>query len=141
MDSLDGLFPVISFLVVLLTINMNLLIFYCVTLAGSRNDWYAPPGIEDHKFNPVVDCGEKPKEISSCFKKPNFCLFNIKEDPCEYHDLSEKHPDILQKLICKLDQYRASAVPSRLNLTVDPLCNPKLYNGVWRSWRKPLPEN
>ena len=47
----------------------------------------------------MIDCGEKPANISTtCFKAPNFCLFNIAEDPCEYNDLSDKHPDILNTL-------------------------------------------
>lgn len=83
-----------------------------------------------------MDCGEKPENVSSC-KPPKFCVFNLKDDPCEYHDLSEKRPDILKYLMEKLNGYRASMVPSRHNFTIDPLANPKLHNGVWEPWKNP----
>lgn len=120
--------------------------------AGLWQGWYAPPevttdgseeifenGVQHSARGSVIECGEKPQNVSKCYKAPNFCLFNIKDDPCEYHDLSEKHPDILASLVEKLNGYRGSMVPPRNNYTADPLANPKLYNGVWQPWMGPLP--
>lgn len=113
---------------------------------GTWDGWYAPPGgqsahDEDEYIrfqsnnNYVVRCGLKPANISTtCFKAPNFCLFNITEDPCEYHDLSETYPKILEQLKTRLELYQEGMVPARRNTTVDPRCNPKLYNGVWQPW-------
>uniref|UniRef100_A0A7M5V5R4 Sulfatase N-terminal domain-containing protein n=1 Tax=Clytia hemisphaerica TaxID=252671 RepID=A0A7M5V5R4_9CNID len=115
---------------------------------GTWDGWYAPPGVigmentnlvDDtyitFQSQPVVNCGEKPANVSStCFKKPNFCLFNIIDDPCEYHDLSGKYPELLETMKKRLQFYEDSAVPPRRNETGDPRANPKLHNGVWVPW-------
>ena len=44
------------------------------------------------------------------------------------------YPDMLQKLKSRLDYYRTTMAPPRINLTDDPLSNPKLHNGVWEPW-------
>lgn len=40
------------------------------------------------------------------------CLFDIKADPCEQTDLSGSHPDVVQKMLSRLSDYRASSVVS-----------------------------
>ena len=59
--------------------------------------------------------------------KYEYCLFNLKEDPCEMNDLSEMHPEMLQQLKSKLDYYKTTMVLPLINTTDDPLSNPKLY--------------
>lgn len=108
------------------------------SIVGGGDKWFAPPDTNDTS-NSVIKCGEKPANVPKC-TSPNYCLFNIKDDPCEYNDLSEKFPDILESLKEKLDSYRASQVPRRYNGTMDPLSDPKLRNGVWDPWMDPLPE-
>ena len=66
--------------------------------------------------------------------KYGYCLFNLKEDPCEINNLSEIYPEVLQKLKSRLDYYRATMVPPLINKTNDPLSNPKLHHGVWEPW-------
>ena len=66
--------------------------------------------------------------------KPNFCLFNITADPCEYHDLSEKNPDVLATMKQRLQFYEDGMAPSRRKPEIDPKCNPKLHGGVWKPW-------
>ena len=110
-------------------------------LAGTWDGWYAPPQVtEDEDYfhsQSVVDCGIKPANVSkNCFKAPNFCLFNIAQDPCEYNDLSEKFPDILQQMVVRMKYYENGMVPAKRNETNDPQANPKLYNGVWQPWVK-----
>ena len=111
--------------------------------------WYPPPTMiesrrkmlkDEHsslKTTFSVDCGGPvPKNVTHCTKLDGYCLFNIKEDPCEFNDLSKVHPDILQALLTRLDEYKSTMVPPRNNMTIDPLANPKLHNGVWVPWIK-----
>ncbi|XP_057307731.1 arylsulfatase B-like isoform X1 [Hydractinia symbiolongicarpus] len=103
--------------------------------------WYPPP--QSHRktktvnYKPLaasVQCGKAPVNVTHCTRKHGYCLFNIKEDPCEYHDLSKEYPDIFKQMLARLDEYRMTMVPPRNNKTVDPLSNPKLHNGVWKPW-------
>lgn len=123
------------FLILLITNAFNFLF-----LAGIWDGWYAPPQVsKDEGYfhsQSVIDCGEKPANVSKCFKAPNFCLFNITQDPCEYHDLSQKYPEIFNLMVARLQIYEDGMVPAKRNETVDPQVNPKLYNGVWQPWVK-----
>ena len=83
----------------------------------------------------TVQCGPVPATPEYCNKAP--CLFNIKEDPCEFHDLSKKEPVILENMIKRMAEYKKTMVAPRNNKTVDPMSNPKLHNGVWMPWRSP----
>lgn len=62
------------------------------------------------------------------------CLFNIKEDPCEFINLAEKRPIILAALEETLLKYRVTAIPAA-NVPEDDRANPKLWGGVWVNWR------
>merc|ERR1719309_1851109 len=50
---------------------------------------------------------------SSCQPELAPCLFNIKLDPCEYHNIASLHPVLVESLLMKLDAYNATAVPPR----------------------------
>ena len=65
--------------------------------------------------------------------KKNVWLFNIHEDPNEHYDLSDKHPDIVKKLLDKLSRYQATAIPVRYPL-FDPKANPALHGHAWVPW-------
>ncbi len=56
-------------------------------------------------------------------------LFNLRQDPNEMHDLSEKYPDILAELRNRLEIYNQQAVPVRMNPNQPP-------GGVGR-WKAP----
>ncbi|XP_057307730.1 arylsulfatase B-like [Hydractinia symbiolongicarpus] len=104
--------------------------------------WYAPPQVQNKELvekmfvDASVQCGEVPENVTHCTKEHGYCLFNIKEDPCEYHDLSKEYPDIFKQMLSRLDEYRKTMVPPRNKNIVDPLSNPKLHNGVWQPWVK-----
>ncbi|XP_063698188.1 arylsulfatase B-like [Culicoides brevitarsis] len=51
-----------------------------------------------------VQCSSN--EQKSCNFSDNFCLFNIQDDPCEFHDLGEKYPDQLKDLKKTLNEYK-----------------------------------
>ncbi|KAI8483118.1 hypothetical protein Bbelb_391370 [Branchiostoma belcheri] len=60
-------------------------------------------------------------------------LFNIRHDPHERTDLSERHPDIVEDLLRKLAAYNKTAVPPFWP-DVDPRSNPALHNDMWGPW-------
>merc|ERR1719369_28610 len=70
---------------------------------------------------------------TSCDPEAAPCLFNIKHDPCEYHNLASIEPDVLQMLVEKMIAYNLTAVPS-INTPRDPNANPDNFGGVWTSW-------
>ena len=104
------------------------------------DEWYAPPNFSLKSLEDLaVKCNAEipTTNIANCKSntKYGYYLFNFKEDPCEINDLSVMHPAILQQLKSRLDQYRTAIVsPGIINITVDPLSNPKLNNGVWEPW-------
>ena len=99
--------------------------------------WYPIP--IDPSWELSVNCsGLPPSEPTFCDEEHGACLFNIKDDPCEFKDMSKTEPQVFQRLKNRLEEYRKSMVPPRNNMTIDPLSNPKLHNGVWTSWREPL---
>merc|ERR1719174_571494 len=59
---------------------------------GPPNDLWYESGSDPSKYTHVIDCGGSPPKASAadyCDPKKLPCLFNIHEDPCEYHDLSK----------------------------------------------------
>ena len=80
-------------------------------------------------------CGPVPDDApESCHPDKAPCLFNIKNDPCEYYNLADKEPDNLQYLMRRLAVHNATAVPPR-NEQPDPNANPANFGGVWSSWQ------
>lgn len=57
-------------------------------------------------------------------------LYNLKEDPNEHNDISEKYPEIVKLLKEKLEEYKKDYV-APLNPPIDPKSNPKNYGGFW----------
>lgn len=88
---------------------------------------------------PVVDCTmpENPRECdmtTATAEAPISCLFDIESDPCEYDNLAEDKPDIVELLSAKLDEYAATMAPPQ-NRPADPNANPALRGGIWMPWR------
>ena len=124
-------------------------------LARFFDGWYPPPGtmkdiikrnFKRNKLNLVegealntpseVRCNKKPLFIPHCDEKRNKpCLFNLKTDPCEFHDVSQDYPIIYNIMIRKLNDYKRRMVKSRRTMKADPESNPKLHKGAWVSWK------
>lgn len=88
-----------------------------------------------HAGSPIfVDCGKKPLNTSSnCRPEKAPCLFHILSDPCEYNNVADLYPDIVQQLLARLGDYRQTMVPPQ-NKPIDPQGNPFLHGGVWQPW-------
>lgn len=111
-----------------------------------RGGWYPPPGFEQnpsHRINSsrtlptlksaVVRCPPPPAKPAECRPHDGPCLFNIEDDPCEYTNLAEKQPDILDTLLKLLEKYKKTMVPIK-NKPYDPYANPRYHNGLWTAW-------
>lgn len=82
----------------------------------------------------IVECGKKPLNASfNCVPEKSPCLFHIPSDPCEFNNVAAQHPDMVQQLLKRLDEYRATMVPPN-NKPVDPNGNPFKHGGVWQPW-------
>ena len=65
-------------------------------------------------------------------RKP--CLFNIKWDPCEYHNLADFMPNTLKVMVDRLKFYYYKSKPA-LYPQADESANPNLHGGIWSPWR------
>lgn len=84
----------------------------------------------------VVKCGPMPiNASSSCMPWIKPCLFNVTMDPCEYHNLADSHREILEHMMARVQEHKATAVPIR-NKPDDPRGYPIHFGGIWRPWVK-----
>ena len=70
---------------------------------------------------------------TNCDVSKEPCVFDISVDPCEYNNLAPSNPDIVKKLMERLMDYNATAVPPR-NKPADPKGLPSQHGGVWVPW-------
>ncbi|XP_078577650.1 arylsulfatase B-like isoform X1 [Branchiostoma floridae x Branchiostoma japonicum] len=112
---------------------------------GAWDGWYPPEGVttnHSEETNHVprwsgplkIKCGEKPANVSTnCKPRDNPCVFNIKEDPCEFNNIADWNKPLVDFLMGRLEAYSETAVPIR-NQPTDPRGNPKYHGGVWSPW-------
>lgn len=62
------------------------------------------------------------------------CLFNIKEDPCEIEDLTTAYPDIVEKMMSRLNKEISKKISRIVPFFRDPRSAPKLLNYTWNVW-------
>ena len=96
-------------------------------------------GFWSGKRDARVKCGPVPGNVRHCGRgrggryKP--CLFNLKDDPCEYRDLSVEFPIIYEIMLRRLGEYRRKMAKPRMVTWRDPKADPKRWNGVWTPWK------
>ncbi|XP_030369146.1 arylsulfatase I-like isoform X2 [Scaptodrosophila lebanonensis] len=61
------------------------------------------------------------------------CLFNVRDDPCEYYNLAGQYPDVLKSLQAELAHFNATAVPPT-NKPDDPRGAPRHWNYTWTNF-------
>ncbi|XP_022099953.1 arylsulfatase B-like isoform X1 [Acanthaster planci] len=86
-----------------------------------NSSWIPPP---DSGIVPIHPVEQKSKYV---------WLFNIREDPNEYHDLSDARPDKVKELVGRLQYYYSSLVPP-FYPPGDVRANPALHGGIWTNW-------
>ncbi|XP_059177495.1 arylsulfatase J-like isoform X2 [Physella acuta] len=81
-----------------------------------------------------INCGVKPENASvNCQPEKAPCLYHLRDDPCEYHNLAPTFPGIVKQLMLRLEVYRRTMIPPA-NKPIDPNGNPQLHGGVWTPW-------
>lgn len=56
---------------------------------GAWDGWYGPPALD------LWHCGPRPENASlGCRPGVKPCIFDVESDPCEYHNLAEKKPEV-----------------------------------------------
>ena len=55
-------------------------------------------------------------------------------DPCEYRDVSDQYPHVVQELKERLNYYRSTAFPVVYPM-IDAKADPKKFNSFWGPWK------
>ncbi|XP_072160938.1 arylsulfatase B [Bemisia tabaci] len=64
------------------------------------------------------------------------CLFNIHQDPCEFDNVAEDNPEIVEEMLHQLEGYRSGSVKIQ-NHPFDPASDPEKWGGWWAPWLDP----
>ena len=95
--------------------------------------------------NTTVKCnGVVPiQNFTQCPYNGKPCLYNIKDDPCEYNDLSMENPNKLNELYQRLLYYNSTMVPAlyALNPAQPNQANPDNFDQFWSSWHNSSYQN
>lgn len=84
----------------------------------------------------IVKCEKPPINASTnCQVSEQPCLFNITQDPCEYHNLAANMPNMVKELLNILKSYNETAVKPG-NKPADPAAYPMYHGGIWVPWIK-----
>ena len=75
-----------------------------------------------------------PSHQTECRPLEKPCLFDVVSDPCEYNNLYEQNPKIVESMLKLLSQYNSSAVEPIVR-TIDPKANPVFHNYRWDIWQ------
>uniref|UniRef100_A0A8W8HSP2 N-sulphoglucosamine sulphohydrolase C-terminal domain-containing protein n=1 Tax=Magallana gigas TaxID=29159 RepID=A0A8W8HSP2_MAGGI len=90
---------------------------------GAYQDWYKPDQVVSDLYKNVSINHTRPFDDI-------MMLFNLKDDPNEHVDLSNKHPDIVKKLKSRLEYYHKQIVPANFP-SISPSSAPSNYGGFW----------
>ncbi|XP_052862949.1 arylsulfatase B [Anopheles cruzii] len=81
----------------------------------------------------TVSCGEGFHMANECNPLTSVCLYDLEKDPCEYRNLADDYPHILQSLLARLADYNSTAIPPT-NMKDDPRGDPSLWNYTWHNF-------
>ncbi|KAL4707476.1 hypothetical protein ACJJTC_000120 [Scirpophaga incertulas] len=87
-----------------------------------------------------INCSQSTTAPIACNPLVAPCLFNIDDDPCERVNMAEKEPEILQKMLIKLKEINATAVPPN-NRNLDLRGDPKYWGRVFVNFGDFVSEN
>lgn len=76
-----------------------------------QNGWHAPRG-QDPSVTPyTVQCGgDPPLKVNRTECIAEYCLFDLSSDPCEFHDVARRHPEVVQMMLTRLKAFQDTAV-------------------------------
>lgn len=92
--------------------------------------------IRDLRNKSTIICKKPDDETAdyACDPLKAPCLFNIREDPCEFMNRAYDRPIILKSLENALEQIRKTVVPAS-NQPNDLNADPKNWENVWECWQ------
>jgi arylsulfatase B len=117
-----------------------------VSYAGG--DWYGP-ALRYQKWKLIQGSSggpEDPKVIPKGTKTPavggnvnaTYLLFDLVADPSETHDVAKEHPDVVQQLMQRLQEYHKTYVApgpdTDPNCVFKGLMNTTQFGSVWNPW-------
>ena len=113
----------------------------------SYDNWFQAPGkypdtnetLTPGTTKSQVYCGRIPKNVNlSCFSQKSGeeeCLFDIKNDPCEFFNLID-NPNfsaVKENILTRVEYWKSQEV-TPLNPPIDPKANPVNFGYIWQPW-------
>lgn len=97
-----------------------------------------PTNLADIQNELEVNCGEQPIDAVPCLPLDGLpCLFDLSKDPCEYDNIADKFPELVEELLGLIQEYNQTSV-TPLNadpsITDDPKADPKYWNCTVTYW-------
>nr|UNO37543.1 sulf1 [Psylliodes attenuatus] len=89
--------------------------------------------IRTMRHQATIECFTSKSFENTCNLLEKPCLFNIEDDPCEFHNQAKSFPKIVENLLKVLNAYNKTAIPPG-NLPLDPRGDPKYWNYVWTNF-------
>lgn len=72
--------------------------------------WYPPPGQDPSAMLYTVHCDEPPSHPNRISCQTEWCLYNLRQDPCEYNDVSGRYPDVLEMMLERHAAFQETSV-------------------------------
>ena len=88
--------------------------------------------IELIRRNSTISC-PRPEQIINCDSVNEPCLYNVKEDPCEFYNLAEIYPDKLGELLNMMEKVNRTAIPPS-NREIDSRADPRYWSNTWTNF-------
>ncbi|XP_050343342.1 arylsulfatase J-like isoform X2 [Nymphalis io] len=105
------------------------------TLYTVLSDLGIPFKMSDTRLRNKIKISCNVDKTNICYpKNGKWCLFNIKEDPCEIIDLSSTYPDIAEKLYFQLKIEMNRTIPRKVPHEINLQAIPSLHNYTWDVW-------
>jgi len=73
-----------------------------------------------------------PDQRYECFD--GYCLFDTLKDPCEYQNVAEQNPQMLNTTIHILEQFKREMIMQAPKPITDPNADPRRFSGYWEHW-------
>jgi hypothetical protein len=80
---------------------------------------------------------EKPSDIQTCDSRT--CLFDLHSDPTERTDVSAQNPDVVAKLMARIQEYNRTLVPNVVQPFDMNSCPVNFATDAWTPWLNSTP--
>lgn len=100
---------------------------------GIYNGWY-PPDL-DYTEEAIAETASFEERVQAG-NESLYKLFNLKDDPNEYINLADSQPEVVQKLLSRMQEYHDQMIPAK-NPPENPAADPKYFGNAWTAgWCK-----